>query len=72
VTSRIGEGFNLDGKIKSTDFVSPDGRRGSITNFTGLGCDAPWRGADGNGTLVLRSNDKMLEACTPLSSGCRE
>src|SRR5205807_3317280 len=25
------------------------------------GCDAPWRGGDGNGTLVLRSNDKMLE-----------
>jgi hypothetical protein len=29
--------------------------------LTFRGCDAPWRGADGNGTLVLRSNDKMLE-----------
>jgi hypothetical protein len=62
VTSRIGEGFNLDGKIKPNDFVSPDGEKG-IDNqlYRAWGCDAPWRGADGNGTLVLRSNDKMLE-----------
>jgi hypothetical protein len=62
VVSRIGEGFNLDGKIKPTDFVSPDGERG-IDNalYRAWGCDAPWRGANGNGTLVLRSNDKMTE-----------
>jgi hypothetical protein len=62
VTSRIGEGFNLDGKIKDNDFVSPDGEKG-IDNqlYRAWGCDAPWRGANGNGTLVLRSNDKMLE-----------
>ena len=62
MTSRIGEGFNLDGKIKPKDFVSPDGEKG-IDNqlYRAWGCDAPWRGADGNGTLVLRSNDKMLE-----------
>ncbi len=62
VTSRIGEGFNLDGKIKPNDFVSPDGEKG-IDNqlYRAWGCDAPWRGANGNGTLVLRSNDKMLE-----------
>src|SRR5687767_3439693 len=62
VTSRIGEGFNLDGKIKSDDFVSPDGEKG-IDNqlYRAWGCDAPWRGPNGNGTLVLRSNDKMLE-----------
>ncbi|MBL8213378.1 MAG: hypothetical protein JNK87_21855 [Bryobacterales bacterium] len=62
VTSRIGEGFNLDGKVKDHDFVSPDGEKG-IDNqlYRAWGCDAPWRGADGNGTLVLRSNDKMLE-----------
>src|SRR5689334_17292976 len=62
VTSRIGEGFNLDGKVKSNDFVSPDGEKG-IDNelYRAWGCDAPWRGANGNGTLVLRSNDKMLE-----------
>jgi hypothetical protein len=62
VTSRIGEGFNLDGKIKPNDFVSPDGERG-IDNqlYRAWGCDAPWRGENGNGTLVLRSNDKMLE-----------
>ena len=62
VTSRIGEGFNLDGKIKPNDFVSPDGEKG-IDNqlYRAWGCDAPWRGDNGNGTLVLRSNDKMLE-----------
>lgn len=61
VTSRIGEGFNLDGKIKPIDFVSPDGEKG-IDNalYRAWGCDAPWRG-NGNGLLVLRSNDKMLE-----------
>ncbi len=62
VTSRIGEGFNLDGKVKPGDFVSPDGEKG-IDNklYRAWGCDAPWRGANGNGTLVLRSNDKMVE-----------
>jgi hypothetical protein len=62
VTSRIGEGFNLDGKIKPNDFVSPDGEKG-IDNqlYRAWGCDAPYRGADGNGTLVLRSNDKTVE-----------
>src|SRR3954447_9115483 len=62
VTSRIGEGFNLDGKIKPNDFVSSDGEKG-IDNqlYRAWGCDAPWRGENGNGTLVLRSNDKMLE-----------
>jgi len=62
VTSRIGEGFNLDGKVKPADFVDPDGVKG-IDNqlYRAWGCDAPWRGANGNGTLVLRSNDKMLE-----------
>lgn len=62
VSSRIGEGFNLDGKIKPTDFVSPDGEKG-IDNalYRAWGCDAPWRGNNGNGTLVLRSNDKMTE-----------
>jgi hypothetical protein len=61
VTSRIGEGFNLDGKIKPNDFVSPDGEKG-IDNalYRAWGCDAPWRG-NGNGVLVLRSNDKMQE-----------
>ncbi len=62
VVSRIGEGFNLDGKIKEVDFVSPDGEKG-IDNalYRAWGCDAPWRGNNSNGTLVLRSNDKMLE-----------
>ena len=62
VTSRIGEGFNLDGKIKPDDFVSPDGEKG-IDNalYRAWGCDAPWRGNNGSGTLVLRSNDKMIE-----------
>ena len=59
VTSRIGDGFNLDGKIKANDFVSPDGEKG-IDNelYRAWGCDAPWRG-NGNATLDLRANDKM-------------
>ena len=61
VGSRIGDGFNLDGKIKPTDFVSPDGERGIDNNlYRAWGCDAPWRG-NGNATLDLRANDKMQE-----------
>src|SRR5438128_2702946 len=61
VTSRIGDGFNLDGKIKPADFVSPDGEKGIDNNlYRAWGCDAPWRG-NGNATLALRANDKMQE-----------
>jgi hypothetical protein len=61
VNSRIGDGFNLDGKIKPTDFVSPDGEKGIDNNlYRAWGCDAPWRGG-GNATLDLRANDKMQE-----------
>src|SRR5690349_21325 len=61
VTSRIGDGFNLDGKVKPTDFVSPDGEKGIDNNlYRAWGCDAPWRG-NGNATLDLRANDKMQE-----------
>jgi hypothetical protein len=61
VTSRIGDGFNLDGKVGAHDFVSPDGEKG-IDNalYRAWGCDAPWRG-NGNATLDLRANDKMQE-----------
>jgi len=61
VTSRIGDGFNLDGKIKANDFVSPNGEKG-VDNalYRAWGCDAPWRGG-GNATLDLRANDKMQE-----------
>ncbi len=61
VTSRIGDGFNLDGKVGPRDFVSPDGEKG-IDNalYRAWGCDAPWRG-NGNATLDLRANDKMQE-----------
>ncbi|MBA2587542.1 MAG: hypothetical protein H0U98_02850 [Alphaproteobacteria bacterium] len=61
VNSRIGDGFNLDGKIKANDFISPDGEKG-IDNalYRAWGCDAPWRGG-GNATLDLRANDKMQE-----------
>ena len=61
VTSRIGDGFNLDGKIGANDFISPDGEKG-IDNalYRAWGCDAPWRG-NGNATLDLRANDKMQE-----------
>jgi hypothetical protein len=61
VTSRIGDGFNLDGKIKANDFVSPDGEKGIDNNlYRAWGCDAPWRG-NGNATLDMRANDKMQE-----------
>ncbi|MBA2587376.1 MAG: hypothetical protein H0U98_02000, partial [Alphaproteobacteria bacterium] len=61
VNSRIGDGFNLDGKIKAGDFVSPDGEKGIDNNlYRAWGCDAPWRG-NGNATLDLRANDKMQE-----------
>jgi hypothetical protein len=61
VTSRVGDGFNLDGKIKPADFVSPDGEKGIDNNlYRAWGCDAPWRG-NGNATLDLRANDKMQD-----------
>ena len=61
VSSRIGDGFNLDGKIKANDFVSPDGEKGIDNNlYRAWGCDAPWRGG-GNATLDMRANDKMQE-----------
>ncbi len=61
VVSRIGDGFNLDGKVGPNDFVSPNGEKG-IDNalYRAWGCDAPWRG-NGNATLDMRSNDKMQE-----------
>ncbi|MCA6112796.1 hypothetical protein [Bradyrhizobium cenepequi] len=59
VTSRIGEGFNLDGKVGARDFVSPAGEMG-IDNalYRAWGCDAPWRG-DGNAEFDLRVRDSM-------------
>ncbi|MEY4707709.1 MAG: hypothetical protein RJB58_1432 [Pseudomonadota bacterium] len=58
VTGRIGDGFNLDGKIKDSDFVSTDGEQGiDHALYRAWGCDAPWRG-NGNATLHLRANDK--------------
>ena len=61
VNSRIGDGFNLDGKVKANDFVSPDGEKGIDNNlYRAWGCDAPWRG-NGNATLDMRANDKMQD-----------
>ncbi|WFU40204.1 hypothetical protein QA640_39410 [Bradyrhizobium sp. CB82] len=59
VTSRIADGFNLDGKIGPNDFVSPDGERG-IDNalYRAWGCVAPWRG-NGNATMALRYDTAM-------------
>jgi hypothetical protein len=61
VAGRIADGFNLDGRIGTNDFVSPAGQKG-IDNalYRAWGCDAPWRG-NGNATLDLRANDKMQE-----------
>jgi hypothetical protein len=61
VTGRIGDGLNLDGKIKATDFISPEGERG-IDNalYRAWGCDAPFRNP-ASGTLDLRENTQMQE-----------
>jgi hypothetical protein len=61
VASRIGDGFDLDGKAGPRDFVSPEGEKG-VDNalYRAWGCDAPWRG-NGNATLDMRANDKMQE-----------
>jgi len=61
VTGRIGDGLNLDGKIKATDFIGPDGERG-IDNalYRAWGCDAPFRNP-ASGTLDLRENTQMQE-----------
>jgi hypothetical protein len=60
VTGRISDGLDLDNN-PATGFTSPDGRRGVDNNlYKAWGCDAPWRG-NGNATLDLRANDKMLD-----------
>jgi len=61
VTGRIGDGLNLDGKIKTSDFTSPDGEKG-IDNalYRAWGCDAPFRNP-ASGTLDLRENTQMQE-----------
>jgi hypothetical protein len=61
VTGKIADGFNLDGKVKANDFISPDGERG-IDNalYRAWGCDAPFRGP-ATATLDLRENTQMLE-----------
>lgn len=60
VTGRISDGLDLDSDA-ATGFTSPDGRRGVDNNlYKAWGCDAPWRG-NGNATLDLRANDKMLD-----------
>jgi hypothetical protein len=61
VTGRIADGLNLDGKIKDSDFVGPDGERG-IDNalYRAWGCDAPFRNP-ATATLDLRENAQMQE-----------
>jgi hypothetical protein len=61
VMGRIADGLNLDGKIKPSDFVSPDGERG-IDNalYRAWGCDAPFRNP-ATATLDLRENAQMQE-----------
>ena len=61
VTGKIADGFNLDGKIKANDFVSPDGERG-IDNalYRAWGCDPAYRGP-ATATLDLRENTQMRE-----------
>ena len=72
VTSRIGEGFNLDGKIKPNDFVSPDGEKGIDNQLYGLG-DAMRHGAALAATarLYCARTTRCSRACTPSLSGSR-
>ena len=60
MVSRIGDGFDLDGKWGRA--ILSARRRKGIDNalYRAWGCDAPWRG-NGNATLDLRANDKMQE-----------
>lgn len=45
VAWNTGEGFNLDGKVKRTDFTSPDGVRGIDNNYyRAAGCWISYRG----------------------------
>jgi len=60
LNKRIGEGCNLDAKIKPEDFVSPDGDKGSTTIYRALGARALYASPDCNGPAGMRSNDKML------------
>jgi hypothetical protein len=60
VTGRISDGLDLDNN-PATGFTSPGGEKGVDNNlYKAWGCDAPWRG-NGNATLDLRANDKMLD-----------
>lgn len=46
VSGNTGWGFNLDGKIKPTDFTSPDGDKGVDNNYyRAAGCWVSYRGA---------------------------
>lgn len=61
VVSRISDGFDLDGNVKTGGFTSPQGIRG-IDNalYRAWGCDAPFRNP-ASGTLDLRENTQMQE-----------
>ena len=61
VTGKIADRFNLDGKVKANDFVSPEGERG-IDNalYRAWGCDPAFRGP-ATATLDLRENTQMRE-----------
>ncbi|HEX4635131.1 MAG TPA: hypothetical protein VH189_03045 [Rhizomicrobium sp.] len=60
VMGKISEGLDLDNN-PNTGFTGPDGQKGVDNNlYRAWGCDAPWRG-NGNATLDLRANDKMLD-----------
>lgn len=65
VTSRIGDGFNLDGKVGPNDFVSPDGERGSTTP-----CIAPGAAMRPGAAITMQHwtcapTTRCRTACTP-------
>ena len=62
VTGKIGYGFNLDGKVKTTDFTSPTGEKGIDNNYyRAAGCWASYRGQPYNSQRGVGINGYMRD-----------
>jgi hypothetical protein len=62
VSGNIGYGFNLDGKVKATDFTTPDGAKGIDNNYyRAAGCWVSYRGAAYHSQRGLGINGYMRD-----------
>jgi hypothetical protein len=62
VSGVIGLGFNLDGKVKATDFTTPDGLKGIDNNYyRAAGCWVSYRGAPYHSQRGLGINGYMRD-----------